>query len=163
MSDSPFKALATNVMRRQDDRGYLDVLYEQGEVVLKRSFSRAGVFRGMHWQRPPYAQIKLIRVASGRIMDFVVNISQIPAQLYRRELLPADGWMQIDAHLAHGFYAIEDTEFEYLCLGAYNEDAESSFSISEFLQTQLGLTQLSLSAKDAAAKPVAVVDCGPQS
>lgn len=160
MSDYPFKALAINSMRWQDDRGYLDVLYEQGEVVLKRSFSRAGVFRGMHWQRPPLAQIKLIRVASGRILDFVADPSQTPAKLHRRELVREDGWIQIDAHLAHGFYAMEDTEFEYLCLGAYNENAESSFSIVAFLQSELGLTQLNLSAKDRAAKPLAVADGG---
>lgn len=163
MSDSPFKALASSSMRRQDDRGYLDVLYEQGNVVLKRSFSRAGVFRGMHWQRPPHAQIKLIRVVSGRILDFVVDPSQVPARLHRRELVSADGWIQIDAHFAHGFYVMEDTEFEYLCIGAYNEGSESSFSIIEFLQSELGLTRLSLSAKDTAAKPLKVVDGGLQS
>ena len=111
MSASPFKALNAVAHRSQDDRGHLDVLYEQEEVVLKRSFSRAGVFRGMHWQRPPHAQIKLIRVASGRILDFVLDPSESPARLHRCELAPAGGWIQIDAHLAHGFYAMEDTEF----------------------------------------------------
>jgi dTDP-4-dehydrorhamnose 3,5-epimerase len=144
----------------KDDRGYLDVLYEQGEVVLKRSFSRAGVFRGMHWQRPPHSQTKLIRVRFGRILDFIVNISEVPAQLHRRELGPADGWVQIDAHLAHGFYAMEDTEFEYLCLGAYNEGAESSFSVVDFLQSNLGLKNLTLSVKDSGAATLNVVDGG---
>lgn len=100
MSASPFKVLDAVAQHRQDDRGHLDVLYEQGEVVLKRSFSRVGVFRGMHWQRPPHAQIKLIRVVSGRILDFVLDPSESPARLHRRELAPADGWIQIDAHLA---------------------------------------------------------------
>lgn len=160
MRNSPFKQLNDTAVRRADDRGHLDVLYEQGQVVLKRSFSKAGVFRGMHWQRPPHAQTKLIRVAAGRILDFVVDPSQVPAQLHRRELTPADGWVQIDAHLAHGFYAAEDTEFEYLCLGAYNESAESGYSILAFLQSELGLTQLTLSAKDQAAQPLSVVDGG---
>lgn len=158
MSDSPFKILNANALRRNDSRGHLDVLYERGDVVLKRSFSNAGVFRGMHWQRPPHAQTKLIRIATGRILDFVVDPLEKPARLHWRELGPSDGWVQIDAHLAHGFYAMEDTEFEYLCHGAYNESAESSFSIVEFLQSKLGLTQLSLSAKDTAAVTLAVVD-----
>lgn len=156
MSDILFKQLKDTALRRVDDRGHLDVLYEQGQVVLKRSFSKAGVFRGMHWQRPPHAQTKLIRVAAGRILDFVVAPSQVPAQLHWRELAPADGWVQIDAHLAHGFYAMEDTEFEYLCLGAYNELAESSYSILNFLQAELGLNQLTLSAKDRAAQPLVI-------
>ena len=160
MSDSPFKALSSTSLRRFDNRGYLDVLYEQGEVILKRSFSRAGVFRGMHWQRPPYAQTKIIHVVSGRILDFVIDPTQDLALLSRRELVPANGWIQIDAHLAHGFYAIEDTEFEYLCIGAYNESAESSFSILEFLKSELGLSELNLSDKDRAAKPLKVVDGG---
>ena len=61
--------------------------------------------------------------------------------------------IQIDAHFAHGFYAIEDTEFEYLCLGSYNEKAELSFCIVDFPQSKLGLSELRLSAKDAAAAP----------
>ena len=156
MSESPFKLLNTIARRIQDGRGYLDVLYEQDDLVLKRSFSRAGVFRGMHWQRPPHAQTKLIRVVSGRILDFVVDLSETPVRLHQRELVPADNWVQIDSSLAHGFYAAEDTEFEYFCVGAYNEDAESSFSIVEFLQTKLGLVQLILSTKDQAATPLEV-------
>ncbi len=160
MSASPFRALDAAALRRQDGRGHLDVLYEQGEIVLKRSFSRAGVFRGMHWQRPPHAQTKLIRVVSGKILDFVADPTEAPARLHRRELRPVDGWIQIDAHLAHGFYAMEDTEFEYLCLGAYNEAAESAFSILNFLQSRLGLSKLTLSAKDTAAEPLDVIDGG---
>lgn len=158
MSNTPFRLLNEVAVRREDERGYLDVLYEQGQVVLKRSFSKAGVFRGMHLQRSPNPQTKLIRVISGRILDFVLDPSQVPAQLHRRELTYADGWVQIDAHLAHGFYAIEDAEFEYLCLGAYNELAESSYSIEPFLRSELGLTQLTLSSKDRAALPIAVVN-----
>ena len=160
MSASRFKVLDAAALRLQDSRGHLDVLYEQGEVVLKRSFSRAGVFRGMHWQRPPHAQTKLIRVAYGRILDFVVDPSEASPRLHRRELGPADGWVQIDPQLAHGFYAMEDTEFEYLCIGAYNEASELSFSIINFLQNTLGLTQLTLSAKDTGAVPLDVVDGG---
>ncbi len=160
MSSTPFKVLDAFVLRRQDNRGHLDVLYEQGEVVLKRSFSKAGVFRGMHFQRAPYAQTKLIRVASGRILDFVVDPENTPPRLHRRELGAADGWVQIDAHLAHGFYSIEDTEFEYLCLGAYNEGAELCFSIVNFLQSKLGLTHLTMSDKDIVAEPLDVVDGG---
>ena len=158
MIASPFITLNAYIQRRHDSRGHLDVLYEQGDLVLKRSFSRAGVFRGMHLQSPPHQQTKLIRVASGRILDFIADPSEQPARLFRREIVPSDGWIQIDAHFAHGFYAIEDTEFEYLCLGSYNEKAELSFCIVDFLQSKLGLSELRLSAKDAAAAPLNVVD-----
>lgn len=156
--DTLFKQLNHSAVRHTDERGHLEILYEQGQVVLKRSFSKAGVFRGMHWQRPPHAQTKLIRVISGRILDFAVNPAQEPARLYRRELIPADGWIQIDANLAHGFYALEPSEFEYLCLGAYCEEAELSYSILAFLQSELKLSQLTLSTKDQSAQPLSVVD-----
>ena len=160
MSGSPFKILDVSAQRWQDSRGHLDVLYEQGNVVLKRSFSRAGVFRGMHWQRPPHEQTKLIRVVSGRILDFVADPSKQPVKLHRREIGPLDGWIQIDSHFAHGFYAIEDSEFEYLCIGPYNENEEFNFSIKEFLNSQLNLNDLELSAKDSNAKQLVVVDGG---
>ena len=159
-SASPFNLLSAGTIRRKDSRGHLDVLYEQGQIVLKRSFSRAGVFRGMHWQRPPHDQTKLIRVISGRILDFVVNPSESAPVLHRREISPSEGWVEISSMMAHGFYAIEDTEFEYLCLGAYNEASESSYSIAPFLQSNLGLQDLILSEKDAKATPLNVIDGG---
>lgn len=162
ITNFPFVVLDQAATRRVDSRGHLDVLYEQGEVVLKRSYSRAGVFRGMHWQRPPYVQTKLIRVASGRILDFVVDAESTERQLFYRELGPEDGWVQIGAHFAHGFYAMQDTEFEYLCHGAYNESAEQSYSIADFLSQRLGLRNVILSAKDAAAAPLAVTSAAAQ-
>ena len=138
------------------------MLYEEDDVVLKRSFSHAGVFRGMHWQRPPHHQTKLIRVVSGRILDFVADPLTQPAKLYRREISALDGWIQIDSHLAHGFYAIDDTKFEYLCIGAYNEREELNYSITEFLKTIVKLEVLELSLKDSNAKPLLVIDGGVQ-
>ncbi len=153
MSAVPFRCLDAEASRRVDDRGHLDVLFEEGEVVLKRSFSRAGVFRGMHWQRPPRAQTKIIRVVSGRILDFVMDPLQAEPRLHRREIGPDDGWVLIGAEWAHGFYALEDTVFEYLCLGAYDESAEGCFSIAGLLRDALGLEPL-LSPKDRAAAPI---------
>lgn len=153
MSAVPFRCLDAEASRRADDRGHLDVLFEEGEVVLKRSFSRAGVFRGMHWQRPPRAQTKIIRVVSGRILDFVMDPLQVEPRLHRREIGPGDGWVLIGAEWAHGFYALEDTVFEYLCLGAYDESAEACFSIVGVLRDGLGLEPL-LSPKDRAAAPI---------
>ena len=160
MSKQAFTLLNENALRFPDDRGYLEVLYEVDNRVLKRSFSRKGVFRGMHWQQAPHAQTKLIRVVSGRILDFVVDPQSEDRKLFRREFSSDSGWVRIDAHLAHGFYALEDTVFEYICHGAYSPAAESSYSIADFLRQQLGLTDLILSAKDAGAPALAIVDGG---
>lgn len=151
--DDPFFLLYPAASRRVDGRGYLEVLYESGDVVFKRSFSRAGVFRGMHWQRPPRLQTKLIRVVSGRILDFVMEPKRVAPRLLHREVTPADGWIRIGSEWAHGLYSLEDTVFEYFCHGAYDEASEECFSIAGHLRAVLGLDPF-LSPKDAAAHEV---------
>lgn len=153
--EDPFVQVDRTASRRTDDRGYLEVLYESGEVVFKRSFSRAGVFRGMHWQRPPKLQTKIIRVVSGRILDFVMEPKYVSPRIFHREVTPADGWIRIGSEWAHGLYALEDTVFEYLCHGAYDEASEECFSIAAHLRNVLGLAPV-LSAKDSAARDVEI-------
>lgn len=153
MSSAPFIDLSGNAFRRGDHRGSLDVLYESGDLVFKRSSSFKDVFRGMHWQAPPRPQTKIIRVVSGRILDFVLEPSGPRPKLYYREVCPEDGWLQIGAEWAHGLYALEDAVFEYFCHGAYDESAEVCFSIADFLRDGLGLSPV-LSPKDLAAPPV---------
>ena len=156
MTTTPLVWLNQTAIRFADVRGHLDVLYEHGDVVLKRSFSHAGVFRGMHWQRPPHAQSKLIRLVSGRILDFVVDPQSETRQLFHRELGPDDGWVLVPANLAHGFYAQQDTVFEYLCHGAYAESSEHSYSILHHLARYHGIETATVSAKDAASSPLTV-------
>lgn len=136
--------------RFEDARGWLQVLYESDTTILKRSFSRAGVFRGLHAQASPSPQTKLIRVVSGRIVDFLVSLDDPDRRLLHRELDPADGWIGVAAHYAHGFYALEDTIFEYVCDGRYDEGSEQAFSIADDLRV-MGFADPILSAKDRAA------------
>ena len=147
-----------NRVKLKDERGFLELLYENDGVILKRSHSKSGVFRGMHWQHPPYQQFKFIRVLSGRILDFVLNPKSEHKTLYYTEIGPEDEWVRINSCLAHGFYAIEDVDFEYWCIGEYNEGAETSYSIEGFLTNTLKLQNLLLSEKDAKAKAIVFQD-----
>ncbi len=140
--------------RREDARGWLQVLYESNAMVLKRSFSRAGVFRGLHAQMAPSPQVKVIRVVSGRIVDFLVDLNDPARAIVRKELAPEHGWVRIDANFAHGFYALEDTLFEYVCDGGYDEACEQAFSIVDYLRETMGFADPILSAKDRAAPPL---------
>lgn len=149
----PFEALGDNPLRFEDERGWLEVLHESGSCVLKRSFSRAGVFRGLHYQPGPNRQTKLIRVVDGRILDFVADVESAAPALHHKELAPADGWVRIAADLAHGFYALEDTTFEYVCGGAYDEGSEQAFCILPQL-FELGIVNPILSVKDRASPPL---------
>jgi dTDP-4-dehydrorhamnose 3,5-epimerase len=150
----PFVRLDQTTRRRDDDRGWLEVLYESETMVLKRSFSRKGVFRGLHVQQAPSAQTKVIRVVSGSIVDIVVSMDDPARELKSTTLTPADGWVRIGAEYAHGFFALEDTVFEYACDGGYDEASELAFSIADRLPTLLGVDDVILSDKDRAAPPL---------
>lgn len=151
---SYFPSLQEQAVTRADDRGWLQILYESDQVILKRSFSKAGVFRGLHVQMEPSPQVKLIRVIEGRIIDFVVDVGDVNKVIHRKELGPQDDWVRIDAQYAHGFYAIENTLFEYVCDGSYDEASEMALSIVTFLRDELGLEKLQLSDKDQSATPL---------
>jgi len=156
----PFVRLDGTAPRREDNRGWLDVLYESDAMVLKRSFSKAGVFRGLHVQRAPSPQTKVIRVVSGAIVDVVVSLDDPALELRTTTLTPADGWVRIDAEYAHGFYALQDTVFEYVCDGGYDEASELAFSIADRLPELLGVETVILSDKDRAAPPLATAGAG---
>ena len=151
----PFVRLDEKANRREDSRGWLEVLYESESMVLKRSFSKAGVFRGLHVQRAPSLQTKVIRVVSGSILDILVSMDDPLLELRTTTLTPADGWIQIGAEYAHGFYALQDTVFEYACDGGYDEASEQAFSIMDRLPALLGAKTVILSDKDRAAPPLA--------
>lgn len=149
-----FPRLLDNPLKFEDNRGFLEVLYESDATVLKRSFSKKGVFRGMHVQKGPHYQTKLIRIISGKIIDFIVDIESDDKQVYYNEITVEDQWVKIDKNYGHGFYALEDTVFEYICDGAYNEQAEIAFNINEFLAKKMQYCDFVISKKDADAKPL---------
>jgi dTDP-4-dehydrorhamnose 3,5-epimerase len=152
--DPLFERLANDPLRFEDGRGWLEVLYEEDDLVLKRSFSKAGVFRGLHWQNPPAGQTKIIRVLEGAIMDVVVDMEDRARAIRTMELTPDSGWVRIPERAAHGFYVRTDTLFEYICHGAYRPDCEVALSIEPWLRERLGEADLILSDKDKAAQPL---------
>lgn len=137
-----------------DDRGRVQVLYEVGDVVLKRSKSARGVFRGLHRQVAPSLQDKIIRVMSGRILDFVTDPDDPDGVIWYREISPQTDWVHIASNLAHGFYALEDVEFEYFCNGKYDEPREESYFVANTLREALSLGDMQLSAKDLSGIPM---------
>jgi len=151
-----FPVLSQHSQKNEDARGSLEILYETNNLILKRSFSRKGVFRGMHLQLPPHTQTKLIRVISGRIIDFVVEPNNILNKIHWQEIDATSDWIKIDSKFAHGFYALEDTIFEYICDGAYNEGTEQSYSITDFLEKIMGIKECVLSEKDTNAQQLSV-------
>lgn len=105
----------------------LGIYYEF--VQDNQSKSSFGVLRGLHFQNPPYAQTKLIRVLFGNILDVVVDIrksSKTYGQSFTIEL-SADNKKQllIPQGFAHGFSVLSDTaDILYKCDNYYNRESE---------------------------------------
>jgi dTDP-4-dehydrorhamnose 3,5-epimerase len=98
-------------------------------VQDNQSSSKAGVLRGLHFQRPPHAQAKLVRVAQGRALDVVVDLrreSPTYGQHQKIELSAELGNIVfVPVGFAHGFVALEDhTLFLYKCSDYYAPNAE---------------------------------------
>ena len=145
---NPFAKLLQEPITFSDGRGEVSILYESETTVLKRSSSKKGVFRGLHRQIGPSEKTKLIRVISGRIIDFVTDPGDEGEVIWYTELDSKDDWVKIESHLAHGFYAVEDVVFEYFCDGKYDESLEQSYRIDEIVSEVLGIQPIYFSAKD---------------
>lgn len=125
----------------EDTRGYFFESYN--EDVFKRnginlsfiqdnqSLSNAGVLRGLHFQAPPFAQGKLVRVITGAVLDVAVDIrknSPTYGQNVTIELNEENKTMfYIPPGFAHGFLTLRDnTIFSYKCTNLYNKASEGT-------------------------------------
>ncbi|HSB91579.1 MAG TPA: dTDP-4-dehydrorhamnose 3,5-epimerase [Flavitalea sp.] len=107
-----------------DDRGISKPFLQDNQ-----SRSSFGVIRGLHYQVPPYAQSKLVRVLSGSILDVVVDIrkgSPTYGKTYTIELSASNKkQLYIPVGFAHGFSVLTETaEVMYKCDEYYNRAAE---------------------------------------
>lgn len=125
----------------EDARGYFyepynkKVFHEAGitdEFVQdNQSLSQQGVVRGLHFQNPPSAQAKLVRVIQGAVWDVAVDIrkgSSTYGKHFGIELTAANRTIfYIPKGFAHGFATLEDnTIFSYKCSDFYNKASEES-------------------------------------
>lgn len=125
----------------RDDRGYFFESYrsedlekygaDTGFVQDNESMSIAGVLRGLHFQRPPHAQAKLVRVVRGAVLDVAVDIRKESPTFGRWKSVILDQqnkhMMYIPAGFAHGFLTLEDnTIFQYKCTAYYNRESEGA-------------------------------------
>jgi dTDP-4-dehydrorhamnose 3,5-epimerase len=121
-----------------DDRGWFFEFFKE-DILRKHnvpshfpqenmSFSKKGVVRGMHFQRPPYAQGKLVSVIKGRVLDVAVDMrpgSATFGQTYYCELDDQrHNMLMVPEGFAHGFAALEETIFLYKCTNVYNKEHE---------------------------------------
>ncbi|MBL4668863.1 MAG: dTDP-4-dehydrorhamnose 3,5-epimerase [Flavobacteriales bacterium] len=125
----------------EDDRGHFYESYNKERfekngikdlfVQDNQSLSQKGVLRGLHFQNPPCAQAKLIRVIKGKVLDIAVDLrkeSPTYGEHYSIELSASNKKMfYIPTGFAHGFLTLEDdTIFSYKCSNFYNKESEDA-------------------------------------
>lgn len=125
-----------------DARGYFFESYsardfaQVAEVAFvqdNESRSCYGVVRGLHFQRPPYAQAKLVRVVEGRVLDVAVDIRRGSPTYGRHTAVELTGENHrqffIPQGFAHGFAVLSETAlFQYKCDEFYHPESEGALA-----------------------------------
>ena len=150
----------------KDTRGYFFESYNKNVydrevapisfVQDNESFSTRGVVRGLHFQRPPYSQAKLVRVIKGVVLDVAVDIRKGSPTYgkYVKAVLSEENKLQffIPKGFAHGFAVLSDEAlFQYKCDAFYEPSAEGGIRWNDpDLNIDWGIPsdQIILSAKD---------------
>ena len=148
----------------KDERGYFFESFNQKAfeaIGIKEQFtqdnqslSSKGILRGLHFQTPPHAQGKLVRVIKGAVLDVAVDIrkhSPTYGQHYTVELTEDNFLMMfIPAGFAHGFATLADqTIFSYKCTDTYHPECEGGLMWNDpDLNIQWNIDQPILSDKD---------------
>ena len=131
--------------RFEDVRGYFMVTYETSEfrrlglpdfVQDNQVWSaRSGTVRGLHFQKPPHAQAKLVRVLRGAIFDVAVDIragSPTFGQWVSATLSADSEQICVPRGFAHGYCTLaDDTEVAYRCDAPYVPEAEAGIRFSD--------------------------------
>ncbi len=162
-----------------DERGFFSEVYNSEVykangidvdfVQDNHSFSQpAAVLRGLHFQRPPFAQAKLVRVVRGAVFDVAVDIRK-GSPNYGKWVgleISADKWNQLflPAGFAHGFVSLEpDTEFLYKVSAPYSAEHDGSIRFDDpeiGIDWPVDLADVILSNKDKAARTLDATETG---
>ena len=152
----------------KDDRGYFFESFNEKEFTEKigevnfvqdnESRSSYGVLRGMHFQKPPYTQAKLVRVVNGAVLDVVMDLRK-DSETYGKVwsvYLSGENKNQffVPRGFAHGFVSLrDDTIFQYKCDNYYQKESEGGLLWSDndlisHWNKYISLYDIKLSEKD---------------
>ncbi|MCA0363842.1 MAG: dTDP-4-dehydrorhamnose 3,5-epimerase [Bacteroidetes bacterium] len=147
----------------EDNRGYFfesyrEELFQKNGITERfvqdnQSFSTKGVLRGLHYQRAPFAQGKLVRVIMGSVLDVAVDIRPDSPTFgqYEAFLLTAQNqkMLYLPPGFAHGFVTLEDAIFTYKCTNLYDKASEGGIIYNDpALNIDWGITDPVVSEKD---------------
>jgi dTDP-4-dehydrorhamnose 3,5-epimerase len=132
------------------DKTGVDVNFVQDN----ESLSRKGILRGLHLQKPPFGQSKLVRVIQGSVIDVAVDVRKKSPTYghYQMIELSAENKRQffVPEGFAHGFLTLEDnTIFQYKCSNYYNPKLETGILWDDVdLNIAWPATEVVISEKD---------------
>tara|TARA_R110002049_G_scaffold3502_11_gene26266 strand:+ start:6333 stop:6875 length:543 start_codon:yes stop_codon:yes gene_type:complete len=148
----------------KDDRGYFFESYNEktlnnlgfNKKFIQDNISRSskGVLRGLHFQKTPFSQGKLVQVLKGAVLDIAVDIrinSPTYGQHFAAELNDQNNRLFfIPEGFAHGFLTLEDdTIFSYKCTNLYHKESEGGLMWNDpTLGINWGIEKPILSKKD---------------
>jgi len=150
-----------------DERGYFMESYNLAQlekhvdvqfVQDNESLSQKNVLRGLHFQRPPFSQAKLVRVITGSILDIAVDLRKNSETYgkYFKHILSSKNktLLYIPEGFAHGFLCLEDnTIFSYKCSAYYDKKSEGSILWNDpTLAIDWGINNPILAEKDKIAE-----------
>jgi dTDP-4-dehydrorhamnose 3,5-epimerase len=164
---TPFKDLVVLTPKIfADNRGYFFESHNNKTLDLaglrydwvqdNQSHSTYGVIRGLHFQKNPAAQTKLVRVLQGEILDVVVDLRRAEptfGQVFSI-LLSAENKQQllVPKGFAHGFSVLSETaDVLYKCDALYNKESESGICYNDAelaIDWKVPLDQVIVSEKD---------------
>lgn len=151
-------------MRLFCEQSLSDVLGERRIVQINHSrTAHVGAVRGMHYQKSPHAEMKLVRCLRGAVYDVAVDMrhaSQTYLQHHAVELRADDGRLfVIPEGFAHGFQALEpDTELLYLHTAMYTPEAEDGLLHDDpLLAIKWPHPVTDISSRDKLHKPLSAI------
>ena len=157
----------------KDDRGYFYESFSQREFEEKvcrttfvqdnQSKSSYGVLRGLHFQKPPYCQSKLVRCIKGAVLDVAVDIRKGSPTFgkYVAVELSEDNHRQffVPRGFAHGFAVLTpEAVFQYKCDNFYNKESEGAVAWNDpqlAIDWRIPADKVLLSGKDKLSKNIA--------
>ena len=160
----------------KDDRGYFYESVSQREFEEKvcrttfvqdnQSKSSYGVVRGLHFQKPPYSQSKLVRCIKGAVLDVAVDIRKGSPTFgkYVAVELTEDNHRQffVPRGFAHGFAVLSgEAVFQYKCDNFYNKESEGSVAWNDpelAIDWRIPAEKVLLSEKDKQSKTISDAD-----
>lgn len=150
----------------RDARGYFFESFSQREfeenvrkinfVQDNESMSSYGVMRGLHFQRPPFTQSKLVRCVKGRVLDVAVDIRKGSPTYGQHVAVELSEWNHrqffVPRGFAHGFSVLSEVAvFQYKCDNFYAPEADGGISIKDEtlgIDWQIPVEEAILSEKD---------------